>query len=218
MIRGVIFDFDGVIVDTEIVSYRIYKKILSDFGHDFTKYDYAYNFSGKTEEKNVNNLIDQYKLPLSFDECFDLVISTEKSMLAKGVDLKAGVNELLTYLNDNNIKMVVASSSTRERAINILEKHDIKHYFEGFVFAEDISKSKPNPEIFTKANELLGFDKEECLVIEDSENGILAGYSAGIPVICVPDMKMPKDEYLNKTKHVVNSLEDIIKIIDEINS
>ena len=218
MIRGIIFDFDGVIVDTEIVSYRIYKKILSDFGHDFTKYDYAYNFSGKTEEKNVNNLIDQYKLPLSFDECFDLVISTEKSMLAKGVDLKAGVDELLTYLSDNNIKMVVASSSTRERAINIIEKHDIKHYFEGFVFAEDISKSKPNPEIFTKANELLGFDKEECLVIEDSENGILAGYSAGIPVICVPDMKIPKDEYLNKTKHVVNSLEDIIKIIDEINS
>ena len=218
MIRGIIFDFDGVIVDTEIVSYRIYKKILSDFGHDFTKYDYAYNFSGKTEEKNVNNLIDQYKLPLSFDECFDLVISTEKSMLAKEVDLKAGVDELLTYLSDNNIKMIVASSSTRERAINILEKHDIKHYFEGFVFAEDISKSKPNPEIFTKANELLGFDKEECLVIEDSENGILAGYSAGIPVICVPDMKIPKDEYLNKTKHVVNSLEEIIKIIDEINS
>ena len=218
MIRGIIFDFDGVIVDTEIVSYRIYKKILSDFGHDFTKYDYAYNFSGKTEEKNVNNLIDQYNLPLSFDECFDLVISTEKSMLAKGVDLKAGVNELLTYLSDNNIKMVVASSSTRERAINILEKHDIKHYFEGFVFAEDISKSKPNQEIFIKANELLGFDKEECLAIEDSENGILAGYSAGIPVICVPDMKIPKDEYLNKTKHVVNSLEDIIKIIDEINS
>lgn len=218
MIRGIIFDFDGVIVDTEIVSYRIYKKILSDFGHDFTKYDYAYNFSGKTEEKNVINLIDQYKLPLSFDECFDLVISTEKSMLTKGVDLKAGVNELLTYLSDNNIKIVVASSSTRERALNILEKHDIKHYFEGFVFSEDISKSKPNPEIFTKANELLGFDKEECLVIEDSENGILAGYSAGIPVICVPDMKIPKDEYLNKTKHVVNSLEDIIKIIDEINS
>ena len=218
MIRGIIFDFNGVIVDTEIVSYRIYKKILSDFGHDFTKYDYAYNFSGKTEEKNVNNLIDQYKLPLSFDECFDLVISTEKSMLAKGVDLKAGVNELLTYLSDNNIKMVVASSSTRERAINILEKHDIKHYFEGFVFAEDISKSKPNPEIFIKANELLGFDKEECLVIEDSENGILAGYSAGIPVICVPDMKIPKDEYLDRTKYVVNSLEDIIKIIDKINS
>lgn len=218
MIRGIIFDFDGVIVDTEIVSYRIYKKILSDFGHDFTKYDYAYNFSGKTEEKNVNNLINQYKLPLSFDECFDLVISTEKSMLAKGVDLKAGVNELLTYLSDNNIKMVVASSSTRERAINILEKHDIKHYFEGFVFAEDISKSKPNPEIFIKANELLGFDKEECLVIEDSENGILAGYSAGIPVICVPDMKIPKDEYLDRTKYVVNSLEDIIKIIDKINS
>ena len=218
MIRGIIFDFDGVIVDTEIVSYRIYKKILSDFGHDFTKYDYAYNFSGKTEEKNVNNLIDQYKLPLSFDECFDLVISTEKSMLAKGVDLKAGVNELLTYLSDNNIKMIIASSSTRERAINILEKHDIKHYFEGFVFAEDISKSKPNPEIFIKANELLGFDKEECLVIEDSENGILAGYSAGIPVICVPDMKIPKDEYLDRTKYVVNSLEDIIKIIDKINS
>lgn len=51
MIRGIIFDFDGVIVDTEIVSYRIYKKILSDFGHDFTKYDYAYNFSGKPKRK-----------------------------------------------------------------------------------------------------------------------------------------------------------------------
>ena len=100
MIKGIIFDFDGVIADTEIVSFRIYKKILSDFGHDFTKYDYSYNFSGKTEEKNVNNLINQFKLPLSFGQCFDLVISTEKSMLEKGVDLKAGVKELLTYLSD----------------------------------------------------------------------------------------------------------------------
>lgn len=218
MIKGIIFDFDGLIVDTEIVSYRIYKKILSDFGHDFTKYDYAYKYSGKTEEKNIKNLIDEYKLPLSFDQCFDLVIRTEKSMLEKGVDLKAGVNELLTYLSENKIKMLVASSSTRERAIKILENHDIKHYFEGFVFAEDISKSKPNPEIFIKAKNILGFDEDECLVIEDSENGILAGSRAGIPVICVPDMKIPKDEYLKRTKYVANSLEDIIKIIDEINS
>ena len=114
--------------------------------------------------------------------------------------------------------MVVASSSTRERAINILEKHDIKHSFDGFVFAEDISNSKPNPEIFIKAKNILGFDEYECLVIDDSANGILAGSRAGIPVICVPDMKTPKDECLTKTKYVMNSLEDIIKIIDKINS
>ena len=87
--------------------------------------------------------------------------------------------------------------------------------FDDFVCADYISHSKPDPEIFLKAKDKLGLNNDECFVIEDSENGIEAGYRAGIPVICVPDMKMPKDEYLHKTRYVVRTLDEIISVLNE---
>lgn len=215
MIKGIIFDFDGLLADTEIVSYKIYKTILEKYGHDYTKQDYSQGYSGKTEVINVNNLINTYRLPLEFDACFKLVIDTEKELLKQGVDLKPGAIELLSFLKEKSIKTIIASSSTRDRALGILRQHDIESMFDDFVFAEDISHSKPDPEIFLKAKDKLGLNNDECFVIEDSENGIEAGYRAGIPVICVPDMKMPKDEYLHKTRYVVRTLDEIISVLNE---
>lgn len=85
MIKGVIFDLDGLLVDTEIISYKVYRDILSKYGYAFTIKDYAENYSGITEAINVNNLINRYNLPLSFDDCLNLSISTEKELLKQGV-------------------------------------------------------------------------------------------------------------------------------------
>lgn len=215
MIKGIIFDFDGILADTEIVSYRIYKKILSSYGHEYTQKDYSEGYSGKTEKVNVNNLIQTYSLPLSYEECFDLVLRTEEELLKEGVELKKGAKELLQYLSDHDIRTAVASSSTRERAVSILKDHGIDNMFDHFVFAEDITHSKPDPEVFTKAQKALGMDQKKCFVLEDSENGIEAGYRAGIPVICIPDMKIPKEEYLNKAEYVLDSLYEVIRVIEE---
>jgi len=213
MIKGIIFDFDGLLVDTEIISYRNYKALLSEYGCDFSLQDYSENYSGKPEVINTKKLIDTYHLPIDFESLCKLNIDTETELFAQGVDLKPGAAELLSFLKEQNIKMIIGSSSTRERALGVLKQHGIEELFDGFVFAEDISKSKPDPEVFVTARNAMGCGSNECFVIEDSENGIEAGYRAGIPVICVPDLKLPAEEFRKKAKYVVNSLSDVIGII-----
>lgn len=210
MIKAVIFDLDGLLIDSEIVSYKIYKEILNQFGHRFSIEEYAQNFSGKTEVKNVTNLIDTYNLPWTVEVGLDNVLKVEDKFINEGIDLKTGVKKLLTYLKDNNLKIAIASSSTRDRALTILRQHNIVEYFDEFVFGNDIEKGKPNPDIFLKACDKISVNPEECLVLEDSESGIQVAYSANIPVICIPDMKVPNQYYLNMTKAVLSSLEEVI--------
>ncbi len=210
MIKAVIFDLDGLLIDSEIISYKIYKEILNQFGHDFSIEEYAQNFSGKTEVKNVTNLIDTYSLPWTVDIGLNNVLEMESKFLAQGVALKTGAKELLQYLKDKCFKIAIASSSTEDRALTILRQHNIIEYFDEFVFGHEVKKGKPNPDIFLKTCDKLSEKPEECLVLEDSEAGIQAAYSASIPVICIPDMKVPNQHYLDMTKTVLRSLKEVI--------
>lgn len=210
MSKAIIFDFDGLLVDTEIVSYRMYKELLNFYGCEFTIQDYAQNYSGKTEINNVKNLISTYKLPWSQEEGMEKVLNKEKEIFAEGVNLKKGAIELLHFLKERGYKTAIATSSTKERAINILKDHCIYNLFDEFVFAEDITRSKPNPDVFLKAVEKLKVENKDCFVLEDSEAGIEASVNAGIPVICIPDIKRPDTDHLMKVVAVFESLHDVI--------
>lgn len=188
MTKAVIFDLDGLLIDTEVISYEIYKEILQEFGHDFTKTQYAQNYSGKTEIKNVTNLIETYELPWTLEQGLDKVADIEHRLLSQGVDLKPGAKVLLGYLRDNHFKIAIASSGTEQRG-------------------------KPNPDIFLKACEKIGEQPEDCLVLEDSEAGVQAAHSANIPVICIPDMKTLGQQYLDMTKAVLHSLDEVIEYL-----
>ena len=213
MIKAIIFDFDGLLVDTEIVSYKIYKELLQQYGYTYTKEEYAQNFSGKTEIKNVENLIETYHLPWTLEDGLKKVLEVEIKLLSQGVDLKYGAKELLHFLKENNYKIGLATSSTKDRAINILKQHSIIDYFDSFVFGNEVEKGKPNPDIFFKACEKLNENPKNCLVLEDSEAGIEASYLANIPVICIPDMKKPTKQYLDKTLVVYETLDKVITFL-----
>lgn len=215
MIRAIIFDFDGLLVDTEIVSYEIYKELMEHLGYEFTKSEYARNYSGKTEIKNVNRLIETYHLPWTTEIGLKKVLEVETRLLDQGVALKQGVKELLSFLKENNYKTGIATSSTKDRAIKILKQHNIIDYFNSFVFGDEVEKGKPNPDIFLKACEKLGEKPENCLILEDSEAGIEAAYLANIPVICIPDMKIPAKQYLEKAISVYQSLDNVIGFLQK---
>ena len=213
MTKAVIFDLDGLLINSEIISYKVYKKLLNEYDHNFSMEEYAQNFSGKTEINNVKKLINDYNLPLSIDEALNYVLKLEEELLNEGVELKNGAKELLIHLKNNKIKTAIASSSTKERALKILKELNIFDYFDEFVFANEVKNGKPNPDIFLMACDKLFEKPEDCLVLEDSEAGIQAAHSAGIEVICIPDMKMPNKTYKDMTKAVLNSLKEVIQVV-----
>ena len=213
MVKAVIFDFDGLLVDTEVIAYQIYKEILNEFGYEFSIEEYAQTYSGKTEIKNVTQLIKQYRLPWTLEEGIQKVLRIEKRLLARGAALKGGAMDLLPFLKENGYKIALATSSKADRALSILNEHGITNYFGEFVFAEDIQKGKPDPEVFLKACEKLGERPEDCLVLEDSEAGIQAANAADIPVICIPDMKKPDQQLLDRTAAVLDSLDQVIQYL-----
>ncbi|MBQ8518595.1 MAG: HAD family phosphatase [Agathobacter sp.] len=209
MTKAVIFDLDGLLFDSEITSFKIYKEIGDRFGFEFTLDDFTKNFSGQPLMRNVPYAIEKYHIPWSLEEALKEIDIIETRLLSEGIELKPGAKELLEYLKQNNYKTIVASSSVRDRAINLLTQHGIVDLFDEFVFGPEVKRGKPNPDIFLKAAEKLGETPENCLVLEDSEAGIQAAYSANIPVICIPDLKRPSEEFENKTVAVLKSLDEV---------
>lgn len=210
MIQAVIFDLDGLLVDTETICYQILRDILAEFGHSMTLEEYAQTYSGKPEQANVAHLIQTYHLPGTVEEGIERILAMERTLHAQGVALKPGAKELLAYLRETGRGVAMASSSTRERALNLLDQHRITEYFHQFVFAGEVERGKPNPDVFLKACEKLGRAPGDCLVLEDSEAGIQAAHAAGTPVICVPDLKTPERRFLDMTAAVLPSLDKVI--------
>ena len=206
---AVIFDLDGLLADTEIISLKVYQELLADFGIPFTEETYSREYSGHREEENVQRFLDTYDLPWNFDQTLEKVYELEAQILAKGVNLKKGAKNLLAFLQREGIPIALATSSVESRARMILESNGILSLFDHLVFAKDVKRSKPYPDIFLKACSDLNVLPENCLILEDSEAGIEAAYRAGIPVICIPDLKMPAQSFLNKTEQVFQDLDAV---------
>lgn len=125
------------------------------------------------------------------------------------VPVKKGLYELLDYLKSNHAKMAVASSTPEWKVERNLQEAEVFHYFDGIIGGDMIEKSKPDPEIYLRACELLGADPEDTYALEDSKNGLLSAHRAGCRVIMVPDLWQPDEEVL---QFVVGVYEDLLKV------
>ncbi len=210
MKNTVIFDLDGLLVDSEIISYKLYCDLAEKYDRHFSIEDYIHHYSGKTEACNMETLIHKYQLPVSVQDGLSFISMREKEYLKNGIALKQGAAGLLSYLKKNQYKILLASSSSMERAVHILSRSGIGAFFDYLVFGTDVKRGKPYPDIFLKACAYAKEPPENCLVLEDSEAGIQAAYSAGIDVICIPDLKTPGREYLKMAAARLDSLEDVI--------
>lgn len=217
-IKSVIFDLDGLLINSEIVSFEIYKELLAQHQHDFTLENYAQNYSGRAGTLNMENIIKEYRLPLSIEEGLTHTDGIEEKYVEEGIALMNGALELLDYLKEKKYEISLASSSTRARAFTILKQNGIFDYFSHFTFGPEIENGKPAPDIFLMACEKTGFQKHETLILEDSQSGIQAALSADIPVICIPDMKEPHKDFLNQAEAVLPSLHEVIRWLERKNN
>ena len=195
MIKAVIFDLDGVVIDSEPIAYSILQELAGAYGHSIPLKDYTTKYLGRTVAKGMETMISTFNLPISPDELLKKYFEKEKIKTEEGIPLKPGARELLTFLKNNGYKTIVASSSTRARAEKILADNDVLKYFDDLIFGYEVSRGKPFPDIFIKACEKISIKKTEAIVLEDSEAGIDAAFSAEIPVICLPDMKVPDKKH-----------------------
>lgn len=215
MIRAIIFDMDGLMIDSERVTFESYQEVLKDMNLTMDRTFYV-SLLGRTKEGIAKQFYDAY----GHDFPFDQVITKCHEVMAKrfeqeGVPLKPGLLHLLSYLKkEHHYKTIVATSSTRDRVDKILKQAHITDYFDDSICGDEVTKGKPNPEVFLKSCEKLGVKSDEAYILEDSESGIMAAYSANIKVICVPDMKYPEAQYASKCYKIVETLDDVIDILE----
>ena len=216
MITTVLFDLDGLLIDSEVIYLKMAQEMVRPSGRTLTKEDYLSRFSGRTLDINIRDYIDEFGLPMTVEEGMEWTARREIEIAADGIPLKAGALELIRYLKDNGIRMMLATSSLPDRAERILTKDGVYDLFDGFVFGTEVTHSKPHPETFLLAAKKAGAEPSSCLVLEDSENGIRAAHAGGFPVICVPDLKRPAPEVLRLASFVVDSLDKVIPCISRL--
>lgn len=133
-----------------------------------------------------------------------------------GIPVKQGFDKLCGYLKANNIGMYVATSTYHDSAAKELEHSGILGYFDGIIGGDEITKGKPDPEIFIKSAEKTDFDKSECLIVEDSSNGLKAGIASGIRTVFIKDIVDVPAEITDKAFAKCDDLSGVIDIITEI--
>lgn len=180
-LKAVLFDMDGVIVDTEPIHKKAYFKMFESFGADVDEELYS-TFAGASTRKVCNTVIDRFGLkdPVEKLEEVKRTLFKEYFYNDSEFDMVPGVSELIAHYYGNNIKMVLATSASHATIDMVFERFDLKPFFNDVISGTDLKESKPNPEIFLKAAKLSGESAEQCMVIEDSTNGITAAHRAGI--------------------------------------
>ncbi|MBF8151065.1 HAD family phosphatase [Winogradskyella sp. F6397] len=181
MLKAVLFDMDGVIVDTEPLHRKAYYQMFKDVNIDvdITLYE---SFTGQSTINICKRLVDHFNLNEQPESLVNIKRKHFKYLFENDSSLVLidGVLDRIKDYHANGVKLVVASSASMPNIERIFNRFDLNQYFSGKFSGADLEKSKPHPEIFIKAAEFTGFDKSECMVIEDSTNGIKAAHSAGI--------------------------------------
>ena len=196
----VLFDVDGLLLDTEIVYTRVTQAIVSRFGKTFD-WSIKANMIGRAETESSRYLVEALELPITAEEYLAERNDRLKEGFAK-CDAMPGAESLIRHLHDSGIPIAVATSSTRELFEIKISRH--RHWFDLFnatVRGDDpeIRQAKPAPDIFLTAASRIDARPEETLVFEDAPSGLTAGIAAGMRVIAIPDPNMEKDRYRGAT-------------------
>ena len=216
MIKAVIFDMDGTMLDTEHVKEEGLKYVGESLN---VKID----DQTLTQIRGTNNTRLKEILCNKFEGLnVEKLLETREKYVEKyfennPIETKKGLIELLEFLKNHDYKMAVASSSNLEVIKKYLKKVGVVDYFDVIIGGDIVTKGKPDPEIYSKCIEQLNLSKEECIGVEDTANGVLSIHRAGMKPIMIPDLEEPSKEIENLLYAKLESLADVIPLLKEMN-
>lgn len=206
MIKAIIFDMDGTMVNTEVMWGDISRKLAAHYGITFDE-KVRVQMMGKKDYESLSAFKEYFHLDTSVEE----LIRVRREMIladTSSVRINEGLYELLDLTDRLSIKKAVATSSFREFTDKILSSFNLGNRFDSIVTGDDVVLSKPDPAIFLEAAKRLEAIPSTCLVLEDAQNGVEAAYQAGMTVFAIPH-DASKHHNFSKATKVLNSMLEV---------
>ena len=218
MVKAVVFDMDGLLLDTEKLLIKFWIQAANEAGFPMTR----------ETALSLRSLHRNFAIPLlkeTFGEDFDyLKIRSRRMELMSGylsenpLELKKGATELLEFLRESGIPAAVCTATDIDRAADYLKRAGIYGFFTDIVCAAHVKKGKPEPDIYLYCAEKLGLKPGDCIALEDSPNGIKSAAAAGFKAIMIPDLSEPDAELMHLIYAKADSLSEVIGIIKDLDT
>lgn len=217
MVSGIIFDMDGILIDSERQSNEGWLWAAGQLGVDMPMW-LIDSFKGAPAELCCKFFDDYYKGVIDYWEAKELRTQhVYKIRETEGIPVKKCVKDIFEYIRNNGLKCAVATSTRRESAEKTLHEIGVWDYLDAVVYGDEVEHGKPEPDIFLRAAKAIGVNPSEAVVVEDSINGIKAGYAADMRVVHIPDTIAIDDDIRKLTYMVCADLNGLIDVVESIN-
>ncbi len=212
-IKAVLFDMDGLMVDTEPLHLQAYNIVLRKYGKHLTEKEVVRRYIGTADIDGSRDMVVRFQLPISAEELVNAKQVKAKQLLKNNIVVQLGLMELLTDLKKAGYKIAIASSSQLETIEIIVDGLKITSLIDALSSAEEVKRGKPAPDVYLLAAKKLGVDPSECLVLEDAPKGVQAGKAAGMKVFAIPS-EYTKGQDFSLADKVLNSLSEVSEFIN----
>jgi HAD superfamily hydrolase (TIGR01509 family) len=215
-VSAIIFDMDGLLLDSETIALDTFVDSCKKLGFDLDDMEPYYRCIGTNWATTREILMQGYGQDFPLDAISDIWGKQyHRETLTKPVPMKEGALKLLQYLEQVGVKKAIVTSTRKKNALIKLTNAQILDFFAFVLGGDEITNGKPNPEMYLTATKKLNVAPDKCLAIEDSDNGVLAAFNAGLMVIQVPDLKQPSDEVKTLGHTIAASLAQVEAMLKE---
>lgn len=215
-IRGVLFDMDGLVLDTEKLFCRFWAEAGQFYGFPMT-FEQGMGMRALGRSAAISKLHSYFGPSADYDLIRSKRIELMNAYIVEhGVDLKPGIRELLDYLHAKGIACAITSSSPIDRIQRYLGYHNLETQFDALCSGHNVPNGKPAPDIYLHGAASLGLKPEECLALEDAPSGIESAFRASCHAVIIPDLDTPGEETLRRCFAKADSLVDIIDLLQNM--
>ena len=213
MIKGVISDMDGVMLDSEKLYVRFWCEAARSFGYPMEK-KHALGIRSLARVFAVKKLQGWFGTEFDYDSVRNKRIELmDKYVAENGIEAKSGAKELLIWLKQNGYKTALATATPVDRALLYLKQVGLLEFFDVICSAREVKRGKPEPDIYLLAAKRLGLAPGECMALEDSQNGVRSAFAAGCKTVLVPDLDNPENELKGCLYAVADNLPAVKKLL-----